>query len=240
MQDRQNIAWKRLSAQAAAIVGSILLAFAIDAWWDERLEHDLGLEYERRIANELHDIRLVLESIERTVQRNIEMGEAASAFFDGDVDLNSHDWLIVSLYNMGRDSSEKFDVSTYEDLIATGRLGLIKDVARRQAIQHAYTKIRDLEKELQPYREEYLAGVRGWIPKKVIRQIREVCTSISEPEWTCSDVDIDDQNVKRIIEHLSTDKALLAFRLREQGLTVTLGYTLQTKEAVDEALAHLD
>jgi len=32
----QRIDWRRLSAEAAAIVASILLAFAIDAWWDER------------------------------------------------------------------------------------------------------------------------------------------------------------------------------------------------------------
>ncbi len=36
MTDSQNIPWQRLSIEAAAIVGSILLAFAIDAWWQER------------------------------------------------------------------------------------------------------------------------------------------------------------------------------------------------------------
>jgi hypothetical protein len=35
MTERQNIPWKRLSVEAAAIVASILLAFAIDAWWGE-------------------------------------------------------------------------------------------------------------------------------------------------------------------------------------------------------------
>jgi len=31
-----NIQWKRISAEGAAIVVSILLAFSIQAWWDER------------------------------------------------------------------------------------------------------------------------------------------------------------------------------------------------------------
>ena len=35
MTETQNIQWKRIVVEAAAIVGSILLAFAIDAWWDE-------------------------------------------------------------------------------------------------------------------------------------------------------------------------------------------------------------
>lgn len=38
MSDTQKIQWKRLSVEAAAIVTSILLAFAIDAWWENRLE----------------------------------------------------------------------------------------------------------------------------------------------------------------------------------------------------------
>jgi len=36
MNKGADIPWKRLSAEAAAIVGSILLAFWIDAWWDDQ------------------------------------------------------------------------------------------------------------------------------------------------------------------------------------------------------------
>ena len=36
MNTSQDIPWKRLSVEAAAIVASILLAFAIDAWWEEQ------------------------------------------------------------------------------------------------------------------------------------------------------------------------------------------------------------
>jgi hypothetical protein len=41
MTANENIPWKRLSVEAAAIVGSILLAFAIDAWWEERLDRQM-------------------------------------------------------------------------------------------------------------------------------------------------------------------------------------------------------
>ena len=236
MNDANSIQWKRLSVEAAAIVASILLAFVIDAWWEQRLERQFGAEYERRIASELRDVGAMLEGIERSVQRNIDMGEAASVFFDGDRDSLDQDQLIVHLYNMGRDSASKFDDSTYDDLIATGRLGLITDVSRRQAIQRAYRMVRDLEAELRPYRDEYLTGVRAWIPQKVVNQIREACPNLSAPEWACSEVDIDDQVAARIIEHISTDQALLAFRLREQGLFATQSITRRTRQAVDEAV----
>ena len=41
MTNTQQIPWKRLSVEAIAIVASILLAFAIDAWWDDRQEREL-------------------------------------------------------------------------------------------------------------------------------------------------------------------------------------------------------
>ncbi len=36
MKEAQSIPWKRLGVEAVAIVASILLAFAIDAWWEAR------------------------------------------------------------------------------------------------------------------------------------------------------------------------------------------------------------
>jgi hypothetical protein len=54
MSTNEKIPWKRLAIEAGAIVASILLAFAIEAWWDDRKEraleqqalHDLLAEYE--------------------------------------------------------------------------------------------------------------------------------------------------------------------------------------------------
>ena len=41
MAELQNIPWKRISVEAIAIVASILLAFTIDAWWeDAQSEHE--------------------------------------------------------------------------------------------------------------------------------------------------------------------------------------------------------
>ena len=41
MQDSQKVHWKRIAAEGAAIVASILLAFTIDAWWDERQDRKM-------------------------------------------------------------------------------------------------------------------------------------------------------------------------------------------------------
>ena len=45
MAKSEDIPWKRLTAEAIAIVASILLAFWIDAWWEQRVETNLAIEH---------------------------------------------------------------------------------------------------------------------------------------------------------------------------------------------------
>ena len=59
----QPLPWKRLVAEAAAIVLSILLAFAIDAWWDDRGERRAEQLLLQRLKADFLDIQSALELI---------------------------------------------------------------------------------------------------------------------------------------------------------------------------------
>ena len=59
MTETQKISWKRLAVEAAAIVASILLAFAIDAWWENRQDR----------ADEL----LILRALKAEFQENAQV-----------------------------------------------------------------------------------------------------------------------------------------------------------------------
>ena len=59
MTGPQIIPWKRTTVEAAAIVASILLAFAIDAWWEERglrIEEQQALQGLRSEFHSIHDV----------------------------------------------------------------------------------------------------------------------------------------------------------------------------------------
>ncbi len=77
MNETQKIPWKRISVEAAAIVASILLAFAIDAWWDERQEQN-------RLADTLAGLEAALSNSLTIIDDNIEIittnREVVSAF----------------------------------------------------------------------------------------------------------------------------------------------------------------
>ena len=55
MTETQTIPWKRISVEAAAIVASILLAFAIDAWWAEIQEREFERETLVSLLEEFQD-----------------------------------------------------------------------------------------------------------------------------------------------------------------------------------------
>jgi hypothetical protein len=58
MHNSHNIPWKRISIEAATIVGSILLAFAIDAWWDQRAESTQERDVLETLLVDMRDFQL--------------------------------------------------------------------------------------------------------------------------------------------------------------------------------------
>lgn len=176
--ETQNIPWGRISAEGAAIVVSILLAFTIDAWYDRFVERRTAAGYEQRLLVELEGVRTDLELLVRTLHRAIAYSEEAAPFFSGEGDQISGDRLVLALVNVGREYADPFDVSTYQDLLSSGRLGSIEDDKRR-AIQRAYELVPRVEMARYPYQEEYNLMVRAWIPTTLVVEITEACSNIA-------------------------------------------------------------
>jgi hypothetical protein len=64
VSELQQVPWRRLVAEAAAIVLSILLAFAIDAWWDDRRERRAELILFERLQADFREIDAMLRVAE--------------------------------------------------------------------------------------------------------------------------------------------------------------------------------
>ena len=68
MTKAQDIPWRRIAVEAAAIVVSILLAFGIDAWWDEI----------KRSADERDSLALLSRDVLAAVEQLEEFVEFSS------------------------------------------------------------------------------------------------------------------------------------------------------------------
>ncbi len=130
----QDIPWKRTAVEAAAIVASILLAFAIDAWWDDRRE---------RIEE-----KEVLESL--YIEFATNQSEAASVILSHELAVQSVATLMEfgqeEILSLSADEVERhlrffanprtFDAvrGSVDALTSAGKLGILRDRELREAL----------------------------------------------------------------------------------------------------------
>lgn len=129
----QDIPWNRIAVEAAAIVMSILLAFAIDAWWDNRQDRaeeqrilvSLKAEFEQNL--ELIDIEFsyrhaVVDSILKILDASVAPTTIEPEILDG---------LIGDLAWW---QNIKYSRGAIDGLLQSGRLSLIENEELRRVL----------------------------------------------------------------------------------------------------------
>ena len=136
MKKVQEIPWRRIAVEAAAIVVSILLAFGIDAWWDEIKRSS---DERDSLALLRRDIRAADEQLEEFVQFSSGASRAAlrayaalSASGPYDQDAIHNDLLRIDRRTI------RLPTAAYTDLLSTGNLRVIQDREVRDAIVRFY------------------------------------------------------------------------------------------------------
>jgi hypothetical protein len=130
----QTSQWRRLLVEVVAIVGSILLAFAIDAWWDDRSDKIRLVGAIQNIADEVKDAR---EEIENAVKRNTFRIDGLRRFlsFQPDELQALPDDALLSFSDVFYTPSP-FDSSGYalQGFLAGGNLEIVADDELRSAL----------------------------------------------------------------------------------------------------------
>ena len=126
---RNRIPWVRVGAEAAAIVSSILLAFAINAWWalrgDQEVEHEYltALHSEVNAAiSELEDDLQVRETLRTMLVQYLSDGSKDPQLF------------AEMLYQSSFVNNLSPPMSVLDELVSSGRLRLIQSSEIRQGL----------------------------------------------------------------------------------------------------------
>jgi hypothetical protein len=137
--------WVRLIAEAVAIVFSILAAFGIDAWWDARQLREQEAIALRSLRIEFTQNMRVLEAAVEHHQRSIEAGERLLAMGSRTEPLAARPTLDSMIMAASIDFvTYESNSSTLNDLLASGRLGLIRDDTLRAALAIWPTAVSDV------------------------------------------------------------------------------------------------
>lgn len=146
MADRR-IPWSRILAEGVVIVGSILVAFALDAWWSDQ---ELAREVDEDLASLESEVSLNLGELRQTreIQRRIADALVATS---GRLAVDPAARVMVpdTLVWWSAFNNPTFDPSfgSIEALTASGRLAAIEDPVLRQEIAKLRGRFGDLIEE---------------------------------------------------------------------------------------------
>ena len=134
MATPESIPWKRISAESLAIVASILLAFAIDAWWNQRQDRE---SEQIALAGLLSDFR----SSRGELAERLQYLEEARHSFRGFLlatpeEIERLPEAAVAQIPNQLSASATFDpyLGTLEAITADGRLGLVRSSNVRELL----------------------------------------------------------------------------------------------------------
>jgi hypothetical protein len=161
LSDKQTIQWKRISVEAIAIVASILLAFAIDAWWAEQAEERDELESLSLIHRDL------LETEEQLRDYIAYAQSAAQSAVNAYVALSrpgpyDRDYIKTELFRVDR-RTVRIPRAAYQDLLSTGNLRIIEDRLLRDSIIRFYEDMERTELIIRSNNEAFLDGMLNGI-----------------------------------------------------------------------------
>ena len=147
MTETQTIPWKRISVEAMAIIASILLAFAIDAWWEDRNE----VRLERRLLTAMlvefeNNIELLQEARTFYEQRYAEALRVLEYLEQGETEIyrakfeESFRGLLIA-------GTRHLESGAHDGLLASGNLEFIRDDELRNRLAAWPSYVREWSEE---------------------------------------------------------------------------------------------
>jgi len=161
MADPQIIPWKRIVVEAAAIVISILLAFAIEAWWDEKQERDIEFRTLQALRSDLLASDEELDKLLRglaAARTNYALFQSATPAQLTEVDSETVRRIVISLVTP---ASFNPITATHDALSSDGRLGLISDPELLRHLSNWQRGLDDIEANSIDLRAESVRVLRS-------------------------------------------------------------------------------
>lgn len=166
--NRLRVDWKYALGEILLIAIGVLIALAVDGWRDYQAERKLEAEYIGRIENDLLSALDTWDSHTERLEQAIDFLEHMRA---DDLDYLSQD-NAANVWNAYMVSHwfapPAIRSSAFEELVSTGRLSIIEDIALRDSISNFYTEYSSVgEMSAQMVDHSYTHFSRSAVPYDV-------------------------------------------------------------------------
>ena len=197
----QRIPWSRVLAEGAVIVVSILLAFSIDAWWEERQERRQETEYLAAIIDEMDRNLEAIPGNRRVWERSYSDLMNARSLLQSGAYVDSASVFVMSLNRGLIYGVPSISTAVFDDLRNSGRMVIIQDLGRRRLIIDLYAGMSaELVRFARTETPALAEIVSRHTPPGLIRQIG--------PRFTLDERNVAPQVLRSAADALGSEEAL--------------------------------
>ncbi len=156
---RQPIPWVRVLVEGAVIVGSILLAFGIDAWWDGAQERAEERQLLSSLAEDFRANKAEAESVISTYERTGHLVGRLVSLSPGELRADPPDSLIAMVSALAAPRTFDPILGTLDALISAGKMSILSDPELREALTSFRNMVDDAKED-----ERYIShfAIRVW------------------------------------------------------------------------------
>lgn len=237
MRDPQN--WKRLVGEFLVIVVGVLVALAVDEWRGARTDRALERQYLDRLQGDLVETRIRLDTARLQLAGAARNADFVEPYLWGRTGMpGDTSTVVAALYRATRslapDLANSLPRTTFLELQSTGRIGLIRSVPIRAAVQMYYTEVNAAAVNLSLLPREYRDFIRGWIPPALQSAIRSQCPvyATADAEDLECDVALGDFDARALLREMAGNTSVarsLNLSRQQLGIGVEVLVTLLAK-----------
>jgi hypothetical protein len=129
--------WTQLVLELALLILGILIALAVDGWMDDRRDARLERAYLERLERDLQQNLVILDGFIDFESRQTADGVLVYRGLRGAPGIE-REAIAAGLNHLANRRTLRLMRATYQDLLSTGNLGLIRDESLRDAIVGVY------------------------------------------------------------------------------------------------------
>jgi hypothetical protein len=131
--DLREVRWANVFVEFVLLILGILIALAVNGWLEDRRDAQLEREYLGRLQQDLDQNLAILREYIGFEQKQVDDGVLAYRALRG-VDEYDRETVATALSHLADRRTLRLVRSTYQDLIGTGSLGLIRDPVLRDKV----------------------------------------------------------------------------------------------------------
>jgi len=142
----QRINWRQALAEVTLIVAGVLIALAVDNWWEVKREREAEISYLEALKLDFLTNRDSLESSIKVQQDIINNGDEILNLIKAGLSDESTGEFLSKVSNLYLFRTWVPDTGTYEDIINSGRLLYIENVQLRKELSGFRATVASIQK----------------------------------------------------------------------------------------------